>query len=77
MKPRLSKNEYLELGRIIKSIIRQHGEIANIIFRSFPKNSRIVKTARSADMPFIKMYYQLETEFLRDYPDMEVTDYGK
>ena len=77
MKPRLSKNEYLELGRIIKSIIRQHCEIANIIFRSFPKNSRIVKTARSADMPFIKMYYQLETEFLRDYPDMEGTDYGK
>lgn len=77
MKPRLSKDEYLELGRRSKKLHHECSEIHRIVVQHFPKKSRAYKLANAILNPLFKLYYQLETEFLRDYPDMEVTDYGK
>lgn len=77
MKPRLSEAEYLELGRKIKNVIDECHDISRIIFNNFPKSSNVCKKARFFIRPLINLYYLIGTNFLHDYPDQEVNNYGK
>lgn len=60
MKPRLSKDEWLELVGRINYIRGECFEICQIITQRFPKSSRTYKLACSIDKPLVKLKYDME-----------------
>ena len=76
-KPRLSKGEYLKLGRNIKTLRGEYRMVTKTMNGHFPKNSKAIKSMLKTDEALMQLYYDVETEFLHDYPESEVTEYGR
>ena len=77
MKQNLSKEEYLELGRKIKSMRDSYWAVFKMMIGHFPKNSKAIKSLLKTDETLMSLYFDVEMEFLRDYPAAEVTEFGR
>ena len=76
-KTRFSKEEYLKLGRNIKTLRGEYRMVTKTMNGRFPKNSKAIKSMLKTDEALMRLYYDIETEFLHDYPESEVTEFGR
>ena len=73
MKPRLSKEEYIKLGKELKFMRGIYWRVFRKTTGNFPKRSRTINYLLKLDKDLTGLYYQVEADFLKDYPD----EYGK
>ena len=74
---RLSGEEYKNLAQEIKLMQEIYWDVFRAVRGRYPKNSKIMKKLLALDGALYELYYQMEQEFFKDYPDKELRDYGK
>ena len=76
-KKRLSKDEYRKLNRDIKVITELYWKIFRQMTGRFPKNSKAIKSLLRVNLALMSLDFDVGREFLNDFPNEEVNDYGK
>ena len=77
MKKRLSESEYLALADEICSLRDNYWRVFGMTTGHFPKNSETIRYLLSLDTAIMKLDYQLEDEFFKDFPDKKLNDYRR
>ena len=76
MRPRLSNDDYCTLAKMLMTARDTHLDMFHIMNGNFPKYSRTMRKLLKLETAISELYFQLEDEFFRDYPEEE-NDYGK
>ena len=77
MKKRLSESEYLALANEIRSLRDNYSRVFNMVTGHFPKSDKTIQYLLSLNVAIMKLDYQLEDEFFKDFPDKKLSDYRK
>ena len=77
MKKRLSAEEYYEVAAKIKEMHDTYWQVFRMTTGHFPKNDRTIRNLLALNVALMKLDYQLEHEFFKDYPDKNLQDYRK
>ena len=77
MKTRLSAEEYHEVAAKIKTIHDTYWQVFRIVTGHFPKSDSTIQNLIALNVAIMKLDYQLEDEFFKDFPDKNLQDYRK
>lgn len=77
MKERLSEDEYLVLANELKTMQNNYWRVFRIMTGRFPKSERTIQNLIALNVALMKLDYQVEDEFFKDFPDRELRDYRK
>lgn len=77
MQPRLPKEDYCILAHMLVTSRELQNDMFDMVRGKFPKNSKAIRKLIKMESAISAAYYQLETEFFRDYPEEEEPDYGE
>lgn len=70
-KKKLTVSEYKKLKEKIEVIMNAYDEVFHLVVGNFPKNSMTTKCLRGFSIRISRLYYQIEREFITDYPEEE------
>jgi hypothetical protein len=76
MKPRLSNKDYCILSQMLITSRELQSDMFQLVNGKFPKYSKTMRKLLKLENAISDLYFQLEDEFFRDYPE-EVQDYGE
>ena len=76
MKQYLTVEEYQEIANRIKLMQELYWDIFHGLTGRFPKNGKTIQRMLKLDKTISSLYYQVEDEFFRDYPEKELKDFG-
>ena len=68
-KKRLSKDEYRELRRNIKSMQALYSTVFSQMTGRFPKNSKAIKSLLKTNEVLMSLDFDVEREFFNDFPN--------
>ena len=74
---RLSKEQYKSVADKLRTMQRIYWDTFHMVSGNFPKNSKAVKALLAIDRDITRLYYQMQEEFFKDYPEEELHDYGR
>ena len=77
MKQYLTVEEYQEIANRIKLMQELYWDIFHGLTGRFPKNGKTIQRMLKLDKTISSLYYQVEDEFFRDYPEKELKDFGR
>lgn len=77
MKTRLSAEEYREVASKIKIMQDTYWQVFRMVTGHFPKSDRTIQNLIALNVAIMKLDYQMEDEFFKDFPDMDLQDYRK
>lgn len=76
-KTRFSEAEYRETGKKIKAIHADCLDLFHLVNGHFPKNSATIRQALKVTELLSFLYYDVEHEYFKDFPEKELKDFGK
>ena len=77
MKERLSEDEYLVLAKELKTMQDNYWRVFRMMTGRFPKSERTIQNLIALNVALMKLDYQVEHEFFRDFPEKNLQDYRK
>ena len=77
MKKRLSAEEYHEIAADIRTMNDTYWRVFRMVTGHFPKSDRTIQNLIALNVAIMKLDYQLEHEFFKDFPDKNLQDYRK
>ena len=77
MKQRLSESEYLAVASEMRSLQDTYWRVFRMMTGHFPKSDKTIQDLIALNVAIMKLDYQLEHEFFKDFPDKNLRDYRK
>lgn len=77
MKTRLSESEYLAVASEMRSLQDTYWRVFRMMTGHFPKSDKTIQNLIALNVAIMKLDYQLEHEFFKDFPDKNLRDYRK
>ena len=74
---RLSKEQYKSVADKLRTMQRIYWDTFHMVSGNFPKNGKAVRALLAIDKDITRLYYQMQEEFFKDYPEEELSDYGR
>ena len=77
MKDRLSEDQYMALAKEIKTMQDTYWRVFRMMTGHFPKSEKAIQYLIALNVAIMKLDYQVEHEFFRDFPDKNLQDYRR